>query len=53
MMRTTPCRRTTLHFTQIFRTDDLTFTADSLLASSLRARRRSMRLAARKARLGG
>jgi len=26
MMRTTPWRRTTLHFTQIFRTDDLTFT---------------------------
>jgi hypothetical protein len=25
MMRTTPWRRTTLHFTQIFRTDDLTF----------------------------
>jgi len=31
MMRTTPWRRTTLHFTQIFRTDDLTFT---LLRSS-------------------
>jgi hypothetical protein len=26
MMRTTPWRRTTLHLTQIFRTDDLTFT---------------------------
>jgi len=26
MMRTTPWRRTTLHFTQIFQTDDLTFT---------------------------
>jgi hypothetical protein len=26
MMRTTPWRRTTLHFTQIFRTEDLTFT---------------------------
>jgi len=31
-MRTTPWRRTTLHFTQIFLTDDLTFTfADSYL----------------------
>ena len=30
MMRTTPWRRTTLHFTQIFRTDDLTFTLSSL-----------------------
>ena len=26
MIRTTPWRRTTLHFTQIFFTDDLTFT---------------------------
>jgi hypothetical protein len=26
MIRTTPCRRTTLHLTQIFRTDDRTFT---------------------------
>jgi hypothetical protein len=26
MMRTTPWRRTTLHLTQIFLTDDLTFT---------------------------
>jgi len=26
MMRTTPWRRTTLHFTQIFRTELLTFT---------------------------
>src|SRR5439155_24943069 len=26
MMRTTPCRRTTLHLTQILRTDDRTFT---------------------------
>jgi hypothetical protein len=26
MIRTTPWRRTTLHFTQIFLTDDLTFT---------------------------
>jgi hypothetical protein len=31
MIRTTPWRRTTLHFTQIFLTDDLTFTLSSLL----------------------
>jgi len=30
MIRTTPWRRTTLHFTQIFLTDDLTFTVSSL-----------------------
>src|SRR4051794_12553210 len=29
MTRTTPSRRTTLHFTQIFRTDDRTFTMSS------------------------
>jgi hypothetical protein len=29
MMRTTPWRRTTLHLTQIFRTDDLTFTFEN------------------------
>jgi hypothetical protein len=29
-MRTTPWRRTTLHFTQIFRTELLTFTLSSL-----------------------
>jgi hypothetical protein len=27
MIRTTPWRRTTLHFTQIFLTDDRTFTS--------------------------
>ena len=32
MIRTTPWRRTTLHLTQIFLTDDLTFT--SLLGSA-------------------
>jgi hypothetical protein len=26
MIRTTPCRRTTLHLTQIFLTDERTFT---------------------------
>jgi hypothetical protein len=31
MMRTTPWRRTTLHLTQIFLTDDLTFTLALLL----------------------
>ena len=30
MILTTPWRRTTLHFTQIFLTDDLTFTVSSL-----------------------
>ena len=30
MIRTTPWRRTTLHLTQIFLTDDLTFTAPLL-----------------------
>jgi len=30
MMRTTPCRRTTLHLTQIFRTDERTFTLPCL-----------------------
>jgi hypothetical protein len=34
MIRTTPWRRTTLHLTQIFFTDDLTFI--SVFASSLR-----------------
>ena len=33
MMRTTPWRRTTLHFTQIFLTDDLTFNCLSLSRS--------------------
>jgi hypothetical protein len=37
MMRTTPWRRTTLHLTQIFLTDDLTFTP-YLLLSALRLR---------------
>ena len=37
MMRTTPWRRTTLHFTQIFRTDDLTFTFRSSRFRSLQA----------------
>jgi hypothetical protein len=34
MMRTTPWRRTTLHLTQIFRTDDLTFTPAFSLSRS-------------------
>src|SRR5260221_9727074 len=36
MMRTTPWRRTTLHFTQIFRTELLTFTLYSLCSSGSR-----------------
>ena len=41
MIRTTPWRRTTLHFTQIFLTDDLTFT--SLPYSFVRYRLPTMR----------
>jgi hypothetical protein len=33
MMRTTPCRRTTLHLTQIFLTDERTFTMTCLSTS--------------------